>query len=57
LTIGIGIRTANKLVFSIGIGYEMQKMNFIVVDYYGYYLEYLPQKNSGAFTIDAGISF
>ena len=53
-TVGVSFKVSDKSALNIGLGYEMQKMDF----YYGGYEAYsLGSENSGAISINVGISF
>jgi outer membrane autotransporter protein len=52
-TIGTDFKISNKASLNIGIGYEMQKLDF----YGSYYYLHKSSKNSGALTIKLGVSF
>ena len=49
-TVGVSFKVSDKSAMNVGLGYEMQKM-----DFYGYY--YSSSENSGAISINVGISF
>lgn len=51
---GVSFKVSNKSSVNIGIGYEIQRMDFYP---YNYYEIYFITKNSGAISINAGISF
>ena len=53
-TVGVSIMVSDKSALNVGIGYEMQKMDFYFYDYYNIYSS---SKNSGAISINVGISF
>jgi hypothetical protein len=53
-TIGVGFKISKKSVFTVGLGYELQKMKFSYYDYYDFYESSV---NSGAFSINLGILF
>jgi len=53
-TVGVSFKVSDKSAMNVGLGYEMQKMDFFYYDYY-YYDEFT--ENSGAISINVGISF
>lgn len=53
-TVGVSFKVSDKSAMNVGLGYEMQKMKFFYYDYY-YYDEFT--ENSGAISINVGISF
>ena len=54
-TVGVSFKVSDKSAMNVGLGYEMQKMDFFYYDgYYGYYSS---SENSGAISINVGISF
>jgi len=53
-TVGVGFKVSEKSAMNVGLGYEMQKMDFYYGGYYGYYSS---SENSGAISINVGISF
>lgn len=53
-TVGVSFMVSDKSAMNVGLGYEMQKMDFYYNGYYGYYLG---SKNSGAISINVGLSF
>ncbi len=53
-TVGVSFKVSDKSAMNVGLGYEIQKMDFYYGGYYGYYLS---SKNSGAISINVGISF
>lgn len=54
-TVGVSFKVSDKSAMNVGLGYEMQKMDFYYYDgYYGYYSS---SENSGAISINVGISF
>jgi len=52
-TVGVSFKVSDKSAMNVGLGYEMQKMDF----YSGYYGRYSSTENSGAISINVGISF
>jgi hypothetical protein len=52
-TLGVSFKVSDKYALNVGIGYEMQKLDFYYSDY-GYYSS---TKNSEAISINVGISF
>ena len=57
---GVSIRTSQKTAMIVGVGYEMQWMNFIYSGYSGYpshYYQVTQLKNSGSISFKVGISF
>ena len=54
-TIGVSFKVSDKSVINVGIGYEMQAMEFYFYDYYYGYRKIT--ENSGAVSIVVGISF
>ncbi len=53
-TVGVSFKVSDKSAMNVGLGYEMQKMDFY---YGGYYDYYSSSENSGAISINVGISF
>jgi len=53
-TVGVSFKVSDKSAMNVGLGYEMQKMDFIYGGYYGYSSSSV---NSGAISINVGISF
>jgi hypothetical protein len=53
-TMGVSFKVSEKSAMNIGLGYEIQRMKFIYYDWY-YYDESM--ENSGAASINVGISF
>ncbi len=53
-TVGVSLKVSDKSVMNIGLGYEMQKMDFYL---FGYDYYYSSSENSGAISISVGISF
>ena len=53
-TAGVSFKVSNKSSLNVGLGYEMQTMDFYGTNYYGYYSN---SQNSGAISIIAGVSF
>lgn len=53
-TVGVSFKFSDKSAINIGIGYEMQKIDFIYDGYFGYFSS---SENSGAISINVGISF
>lgn len=53
-TVGVSFKVSDKSAMNVGLGYEMQKMDFYYVGYYDYYSS---SENSGAISINVGISF
>lgn len=53
-TVGVSFKVSDKSAMNVGLGYEMQKMDFYYGGYYGYYSS---SENSGAISINVGISF
>jgi hypothetical protein len=51
---GVSFKVSEKSAMNIGLGYEIQRMKFIYYDWY-YYDESM--ENSGAASINVGISF
>lgn len=51
-TVGVSFKVSDKSAMNVGLGYEMQK-----IDYYGGYSYYSRSENSGAISINVGISF
>lgn len=49
-TVGVSFKVSDKSAMNVGLGYEMQKMDF-------YYYYYSSSENSGAISINVGISF
>lgn len=49
-TVGISFKVSDKSAMNVGLGYEMQKMDF-------YYYHYSSSENSGAISVNVGISF
>jgi hypothetical protein len=58
-TVGVSFKVSDKSAMNVGLGYEMQKMDFYYYDFYygGYYDYYSSSENSGAISINVGISF
>ncbi len=57
-TIGVSFKVSEKSFLNVGLGYEMQKMDFIYIyDGGGYYSSYASSENSGALSIHVGILF
>jgi len=57
-TVGVSFKLSNKSSMNVGLGYEMQYMKFyLYYGYYGYYYFDEITKNSGAISINVGISF
>jgi len=52
--IGVSFKVSDNNAMNIGLSYEMQKMDFY---YSGYHNYYTSSENSGAISIDVGISF
>lgn len=48
-TVGVSFKVSDKSAMNVGLGYEMQKMDF--------YYYYSSSENSGAISINVGISF
>jgi len=57
--VGVSFKVSDKSAINVGLGYEMQKMKFIYYDYYyyGYGYPFEITENSGAISINVGISF
>lgn len=53
-TVGVSFMVSDKSAMNVGLGYEMQKMDFYYGGYYGYYSG---SENSGAISIDVGLAF
>ncbi len=53
-TVGVSFKVSDKSAMNVGLGYEMQKMDFYYAGYYDYYSS---SENSGAISINVGISF
>jgi hypothetical protein len=53
-TVGVSFKVSDKSAMNVGLGYEMQKIDFY---YGGYYGDYSSSENSGAISINVGISF
>ncbi|MDY4789135.1 MAG: hypothetical protein SO179_01015 [Bacteroidales bacterium] len=53
-TVGVSFKVSDKSAMNVGLGYEMQKMDFYYYYYDGYYSS---SENSGAISINVGISF
>src|SRR5690606_12866942 len=54
---GVSFKVGNSAM-NVGLGYEMQKMDFYYTGYnYGSYNYYTSSENSGAISINVGISF
>jgi len=53
-TVGVSFKVSDKSAINVGLGYEMQKMDFY---YGGYYVYNSSSENSGAISINVGISF
>lgn len=53
-TVGVSFKVSDKSAINVGIGYEMQKIDFIYDGYFGYFSS---SENSGAISINIGISF
>lgn len=54
---GVTFNVSNRVALNVGVSYEMQSMEFYYYDYYyGYQSDYF-RKNSGALSIDFGLSF
>lgn len=53
-TVGVSFKVSDKSAINVGIGYEMQKIDFIYDGYFGYFSG---SENSGAISINIGISF
>ena len=51
-TVGACLKISNKSVINVGLGYEMQRMQF-----YRYFLHRVHTENSGALSLVVGISF
>ena len=51
-TVGVSFKVSDKSAMNVGLGYEMQKMKF-----YDYWNGYTYNENSGAISINVGISF
>lgn len=58
-TVGVSFKVSDKSAMNVGLGYEMQKMDFYYYDFYygGDYDYYSSSENSGAISINVGISF
>jgi hypothetical protein len=52
-TLGVSIKVGNKSAMNVGLGYEMQQMKF----YTSYYSSRTVMHNSGAISLNVGISF
>ena len=52
-TVGVSFKVSDKSAVNVGLGYEMQKMKFFYYDYFFYEFT----ENSGAISINVGISF
>lgn len=52
-SVGVSFKVSDKSAMNVGLGYEMQKMDF----YYDYGNYYSSSENSGAISINVGISF
>lgn len=53
-TVGVSFKVSEKSAMNVGLGYEMQKMDFYYGGYFGYFSS---SENSGAISINVGISF
>lgn len=53
-TVGVSFKVSDKSAMNVALGYEMQKMEFYNGGYYGYNTSSV---NSGAISINVGISF
>lgn len=53
-TVGVSFKVSDKSAMNVGLGYEMQKIDFYYYYYDGYYSS---SENSGAISINVGISF
>ncbi len=53
-TIGVSFKVSEKSAINVGLGYEMQRMKFFYYDWYSYDES---TENSGAISINVGISF
>lgn len=51
---GVSFKVSDNSVLNVGLGYEMQKMDFLYGDYYGYYSS---SESSGAISVNVGVSF
>jgi hypothetical protein len=56
-TLGVSFKISNNSAMNVGLGYEMQKMRVAFIGYGLYYFFYESTENTGAISIDAGISF
>lgn len=57
-SVGVSFKVSDKSAMNVGIGYEMQKMDTYFGYYNGsYYDYYSSSENSGALSINVGISF
>lgn len=53
-TIGVSFKVSDISAMNVGLGYEMQKMEIYYFNNYGYYSSF---ENSGAISINVGITF
>lgn len=53
-TVGASFKVSDKSAINVGLGYEIQKIDFY---YYDGYYDYSSSENSGAISINVGISF
>lgn len=53
-TVGVSIMVSNESAVNVGIGYEMQRMDFL---FFGYSSTYWSKENSSAFSINIGTTF
>ena len=59
-TVGASIKISNKSSLDFGLGYELQRMNFLYLEYNGYigsYVFYEDPQNCGAISFNIGFSF
>ena len=54
---GVTFNVSERVALNVGLSYEMQSMEFYDYDYYYGYQSDIYRKNSGALSIDFGLSF
>lgn len=54
-SVGVGFHLKNKSILNVGLGYELQRINFSYMDWNGY--ERKDGKNTNAISLNVGISF
>lgn len=56
--LGLSFKTGKKTNINLGVGYEMQQMDFVSVTYYRGWPSYtVTKENSGAISINLGVTF